>query len=136
MLVGEQPGDQEDAAGHPFVGPAGALLDRALEAAGIMRETVFVTNAAKHFRFSGTRGKRRIHKWSPPFPLDPAGSPRAGRTSVPAVAEALPRLRARSGQRAAIRLEGFEQLIAEVTRYRSREGPIRSGTSGRTPHRT
>ena len=61
MLVGEQPGDQEDLAGHPFVGPAGKLLARALEAAGIPREQVFVSNAVKHFKFE-LRGKRRIHK--------------------------------------------------------------------------
>ncbi|MEJ7707109.1 MAG: UdgX family uracil-DNA binding protein [Nocardioidaceae bacterium] len=61
MLVGEQPGDQEDLAGRPFVGPAGRLLDKALQAAGIEPEGVFVTNAVKHFRFSGTKGKRRIH---------------------------------------------------------------------------
>jgi uracil-DNA glycosylase len=62
MLVGEQPGDQEDRAGEPFVGPAGRLLDKALEAAGIDPASVFRTNAVKHFRFSGTRGKQRIHK--------------------------------------------------------------------------
>lgn len=62
MLVGEQPGDKEDRAGEPFVGPSGALLDKALQAAGIAREDVFVTNVVKHFRFSGTRGKQRIHK--------------------------------------------------------------------------
>jgi DNA polymerase len=61
MLVGEQPGDQEDLQGHPFVGPAGKLLARALEAAGIPREQVFVSNAVKHFKFE-LRGKRRIHK--------------------------------------------------------------------------
>jgi DNA polymerase len=61
MLVGEQPGDQEDLAGHPFVGPAGKLLSRALEAAGIPREQTFVSNAVKHFKFE-LRGKRRIHK--------------------------------------------------------------------------
>jgi uracil-DNA glycosylase family protein len=61
ILVGEQPGDQEDLAGLPFVGPAGQLLDRALEAAGIDRTTVYVTNAVKHFKFE-PRGKRRIHK--------------------------------------------------------------------------
>ena len=60
MLVGEQPGDQEDLQGHPFVGPAGKLLDRALEAAGIPRDAVFVSNAVKHFKFE-QRGKRRIH---------------------------------------------------------------------------
>jgi uracil-DNA glycosylase family protein len=63
VLVGEQPGDQEDRQGHPFVGPAGRLLDRALEEAGIDREATFVTNAVKHFRFRrAERGKRRIHK--------------------------------------------------------------------------
>jgi DNA polymerase len=61
VLIGEQPGDQEDRQGHPFVGPAGHLLDRALEEAGIDRSTVFITNAVKHFKFE-ERGKRRIHK--------------------------------------------------------------------------
>jgi DNA polymerase len=61
MLVGEQPGDQEDLQGHPFIGPAGKLLARALEAAGIAQEQVFVSNAVKHFKFE-LRGKRRIHK--------------------------------------------------------------------------
>jgi DNA polymerase len=61
MLVGEQPGDQEDLQGHPFVGPAGKLLARALEAAGIPRDQTFVSNAVKHFKFE-LRGKRRIHK--------------------------------------------------------------------------
>ncbi|HET7577353.1 MAG TPA: UdgX family uracil-DNA binding protein [Sphingomicrobium sp.] len=60
MFVGEQPGDQEDIAGRPFVGPAGALFDEALEKAGIDRSTVYVTNAVKHFKFV-RRGKRRIH---------------------------------------------------------------------------
>jgi uracil-DNA glycosylase len=61
MLVGEQPGDKEDLAGKPFVGPAGQVLDRALEAAGIPRTEVFVTNAVKHFKHE-MRGKRRLHK--------------------------------------------------------------------------
>ena len=60
MLVGEQPGDAEDLAGHPFVGPAGKLLDRALEEAGIDRALVYVTNVVKHFKWE-PRGKRRIH---------------------------------------------------------------------------
>ena len=60
MFVGEQPGDQEDLAGRPFVGPAGAVFDAALEQAGIERSTVYVTNAVKHFKFV-LRGKRRIH---------------------------------------------------------------------------
>ncbi len=61
MLVGEQPGDQEDRAGKPFVGPAGRILDQALDEAGIERKAVFVTNAVKHFKFE-QRGKRRMHK--------------------------------------------------------------------------
>src|SRR5438046_5804161 len=61
MLVGEQPGDAEDLAGRPFVGPAGKLLDRALEEAGIDRDAVYVTNVVKHFKWE-PRGKRRIHK--------------------------------------------------------------------------
>jgi DNA polymerase len=60
MFVGEQPGDQEDIAGRPFVGPAGQLFDAALEKAGIDRSAVYVTNAVKHFKFVA-RGKRRIH---------------------------------------------------------------------------
>ena len=60
-LVGEQPGDQEDLQGRPFVGPAGRLLDRALSAAGIERKSTYVTNAVKHFKFE-ERGKRRLHK--------------------------------------------------------------------------
>jgi uracil-DNA glycosylase len=60
MLVGEQPGDKEDLAGKPFVGPAGVMLDRALEEAGIDRPKVYVTNAAKHFKFV-PRGKIRLH---------------------------------------------------------------------------
>jgi DNA polymerase len=63
VLVGEQPGDQEDRAGEPFVGPAGRLLDRALDDAGIDRDQVYVTNAVKHFKFHlDERGKRRIHE--------------------------------------------------------------------------
>ena len=66
MFIGEQPGDQEDRQGEPFVGPAGALLDKALAEAGIPRTEVYVTNAVKHFKWE-PRGKRRIHKkprWS------------------------------------------------------------------------
>jgi DNA polymerase len=61
MLVGEQPGDREDIEGEPFVGPAGALLDKGLTEAGIQRGDAYVTNAVKHFKFE-QRGKRRIHK--------------------------------------------------------------------------
>jgi len=63
MIVGEQPGDQEDKEGHPFVGPAGRLLDAALAEAGIDRGSVYVTNAVKHFKWErGEKSKRRIHK--------------------------------------------------------------------------
>ena len=61
MFIGEQPGDKEDLSGRPFVGPAGALLDRSLEEAGIDRASVYVTNVVKHFKWE-PRGKRRIHK--------------------------------------------------------------------------
>jgi uracil-DNA glycosylase len=61
VLVGEQPGDKEDRAGRPFVGPAGGFLDRAIEDAGLSRDDVYITNVVKHFRFV-LRGKRRIHK--------------------------------------------------------------------------
>lgn len=63
MFVGEQPGDQEDLAGHPFVGPSGRLLDAALDRAGLDRDDAYVTNAVKHFKWTrDERGKRRIHK--------------------------------------------------------------------------
>src|SRR5438477_7697988 len=61
MMVGEQPGNDEDLAGHPFVGPAGRMLDRAIAEAGLDRKAIFVTNAVKHFKFE-PRGKRRLHK--------------------------------------------------------------------------
>ena len=61
MIIGEQPGDQEDRKGRPFVGPGGRMLDRALEAAGLDRDRVYITNAVKHFKWTA-RGKRRIHK--------------------------------------------------------------------------
>lgn len=69
MLVGEQPGDQEDKQGHPFVGPAGGILDKALKEAGIDRSDVFVTNAVKHFKFE-PRGKRRLHKRPNAYEID------------------------------------------------------------------
>jgi len=69
MLVGEQPGDKEDLAGRPFVGPAGRLLDEALERAGIARKDVFVTNAVKHFKHE-MRGKRRLHKRPNAYEID------------------------------------------------------------------
>jgi len=61
FLIGEQPGDREDVEGHPFVGPAGKILEEGLEAAGIDRRHIYVTNAVKHFRFT-RRGKRRLHE--------------------------------------------------------------------------
>jgi len=61
LVVGEQPGDREDIEGHPFIGPAGTLLDKALEATGIPRKDVYITNAVKHFKWE-PRGKRRLHK--------------------------------------------------------------------------
>jgi uracil-DNA glycosylase family protein len=69
MLVGEQPGDREDRAGKPFVGPAGRELDRALVAAGIDREEVYLTNVVKHFKFE-ERGRRRIHQTPKRFEID------------------------------------------------------------------
>jgi uracil-DNA glycosylase len=69
MLVGEQPGDKEDQAGEPFVGPAGRELDRGLEAAGIARAEAYVTNVVKHFKFE-ERGRRRIHQTPKRFEID------------------------------------------------------------------
>jgi uracil-DNA glycosylase len=69
MLVGEQPGDREDRAGKPFVGPAGRELDRALQAAGIERNDVYVTNVVKHFKFE-ERGRRRIHQTPKRFEIE------------------------------------------------------------------
>jgi uracil-DNA glycosylase len=69
MLVGEQPGDREDRAGEPFVGPAGRELDRGLEAAGIARGDAYVTNVVKHFKFE-ERGRRRIHQTPKRFEID------------------------------------------------------------------
>jgi DNA polymerase len=69
MLIGEQPGNDEDLDGHPFVGPAGRVLDKALEEAGIDRKQVFVTNAVKHFKHE-MRGKRRLHKRPDPGEIE------------------------------------------------------------------
>jgi DNA polymerase len=69
MMVGEQPGDREDLAGKPFVGPAGRMLDKAIADAGIDRKQVFVTNAVKHFKFE-PRGKRRLHKRPNAYEID------------------------------------------------------------------
>jgi uracil-DNA glycosylase family protein len=69
MLIGEQPGDREDLAGKPFVGPAGRELDRGLQAAGIVREQAYVTNVVKHFKFE-ERGRRRIHQTPKRFEIE------------------------------------------------------------------
>ncbi len=69
MLVGEQPGDKEDIAGRPFVGPAGQVLDRALDAAGIERKAIFLTNGVKHFK-NEPRGRKRLHKRPDPGEID------------------------------------------------------------------
>src|SRR5882757_8110289 len=69
MMVGEQPGNDEDLAGHPFVGPAGRMLDRAIAEAGLNRKAIFVTNAVKHFKFE-QRGKRRLHKRPNAYEID------------------------------------------------------------------
>ncbi len=82
MFVGEQPGDKEDRAGRPFVGPAGRELDRALEAAGIERDEAYLTNVVKHFKFE-ERGGRRIHQTPKRFeveacqPVARGGAPRS-----------------------------------------------------------
>lgn len=69
MMIGEQPGDQEDKQGHPFVGPAGGVLEKALDDAGIARDEVFITNAVKHFKFE-PRGKHRLHKRPNAYEID------------------------------------------------------------------
>ena len=69
MFVGEQPGDQEDRKGRPFVGPAGRELDKALDAVGISRDDVYITNVVKHFKFE-ERGRRRIHQTPKRFEID------------------------------------------------------------------
>jgi DNA polymerase len=69
MMVGEQPGSDEDLAGHPFVGPAGRMLDSAIAEAGLDRKAIFVTNAVKHFKFE-QRGKRRLHKRPNAYEID------------------------------------------------------------------
>jgi uracil-DNA glycosylase family protein len=69
MMVGEQPGDQEDLRGNPFVGPAGRMLDRAIRESGLDRTAIFITNAVKHFKFE-LRGKRRLHKRPNAYEID------------------------------------------------------------------
>ena len=130
LLVGEQPGDEEDRAGHPFVGPAGRLLSRALEEAGVDRAQAFVTNAVKHFKWTmPERGKRRIHekpnaaevRACNPWLLDEiaAVEPRVivclGATAAQALLPRLPRDRAprrshRVGRTAADRADGAPRV--------------------------
>ncbi len=120
VLVGEQPGDQEDLAGKPFVGPAGQLLDRALAEAGIERDKVYITNAVKHFKFE-PRGKRRIH-----------AKPNAGEVTAckwwltREMAAVAPKFIVALGATAAQALSG--QAVA-VTKMRGREVPLK-GTRG------
>ena len=125
MLVGEMPGDREDRAGQPFVGPAGRELDRALEAAGIDRAEVYLTNAVKHFKFE-ERGKRRIHQ-----------TPASGEVDA-----CMPWLRAEldvvrpHGARAA-RRDGGKALLGEsfrLTRCRGRPHRVRPGRARRGHH--
>src|SRR5690349_18811854 len=114
MFVGEQPGDQEDLAGRPFVGPAGAVFDAALEKAGIDRSSVYVTNAVKHFKFV-LRGKRRIHD------KPNAGEVRACRWWIDRERELIrPKLIVALGATAARSLIG-----KSVTISKAREQPIR-----------
>ena len=107
MLVGEQPGDQEDLAGHPFVGPAGKILDRAMAEAGLDRRKVWLTNAVKHFK-NEPRGKKRLHKR--PEPLRGRGLP-----GLAAPGDLLGRGRAsswRSGVTAAVALAGRPVVLS------------------------
>ena len=113
MLIGEQPGDQEDLAGRPFVGPAGKVLDRALEAAGIERAEIYITNAVKHFK-NEPRGKRRLtetrHQRDRRLPL--VARQRA-RADPPAVAVALGATAARALMRKALSINANRgRLIA------------------------
>jgi DNA polymerase len=125
MLVGEQPGDQEDLAGRPFVGPAGQLLDRALAEAGIDRATVYVTNAVKHFKFE-PRGRRRIH-----------ATPDAGEIAACRFwldlerAEVRPRLTLLMGASAARAVLG---RAVTISRERGRPIPLGDGTAFVTVH--
>src|SRR5438067_7118912 len=119
MLVGEQPGDREDIEGKPFVGPAGRILDEGLEAAGVPRSAVYLTNAVKHFRWV-RRGKRRLHE------KPNSGQVRACRPWLDAEVEAVrPRLLVLLGATAAQSVLG---PAVRVTQHRGRSFPPRSAS--------
>jgi uracil-DNA glycosylase family protein len=131
MLVGEQPGDQEDRAGEPFVGPAGRLLDQALEAAGIDRRGVYVTNAVKHFRFEAPeRGTRRLHKKPAVAHID------ACRPWLAAeVAAVRPRLLVCLGATAARSVLGADVRLESVRGHVLEETPTFTAAAGEAPPR-
>jgi len=138
MLVGEQPGDAEDRDGHPFVGPAGRILDQALEDAGIDRKTVYVTNAVKHFKWE-PRGKRRLHKTPAQREIDACHQWLEGEMAAvkPALIVALgataakallgPKFRITQSRGKVVRAEGLPAVVATfhpsyVLRLRGRPG--------------
>jgi DNA polymerase len=121
MLVGEQPGDSEDRAGLPFVGPAGRVLDTALAEAGIDRKRLYVTNAVKHFK-NEPRGKRRIHQKPDRYEID-----RCRWWLDREIAVVRPRLVVALGATAALALTGRTTTIAKV---RGRIMPLREGLDG------
>ncbi len=120
VLIGEQPGDEEDRQGRPFVGPSGRVLDRALDEAGIARKEVYVTNAVKHFNYE-PRGKARLHKKPKPGEvracrpwldaeislIQPAGVVALGATAAQAIFSPSFRVTRSRGQRLATELAGF-----------------------------
>ncbi|MDQ3878121.1 MAG: UdgX family uracil-DNA binding protein [Actinomycetota bacterium] len=124
MLVGEQPGDREDLAGEPFVGPAGKLLDKALEQAGIDRSAAYVTNVVKHFKWEA-RGKRRIHKKPNVAEID-ACSPWLGAEIAVVKPRALVALGATAAQ--ALFGKGFKVTQQRGTIFETPLAPISSAT--------
>jgi DNA polymerase len=121
MLVGEQPGDSEDKAGQPFVGPAGRVLDAALAEAGIVRERVYVTNAVKHFK-NVPRGKRRIHQRPNAYEIE-----RCRWWLNREIEVVKPRLTVALGATAAAALTGRTVTISKV---RGRRMALREGLDG------
>ena len=114
LFVGEQPGDREDLDGHPFVGPAGQLLDRALEEAGIDRDRTYVTNAVKHFKFK-MRGKRRLHSKPDSGEIRACQLADGGECWVTVHPSALLRARGEDERR-----EGRKAFVADLRRIRKR----------------